>query len=357
MQKSLQHQLCTRAERSHCVLLPSATVGLALALRAWGVENKPVAVPASVCLNVPIAVLLAGGRPVYCDVEPDTLGLSVDTLREGCEAPAAVIAVHAYGAPCEIGPIHQYCRGKAIPLIEDVAAAQGVQYHDKLGGSFGDVGIFSFGGGKIINQSGGGALVTDDAELAEAIQCWVRELPDRSPIQDEALHEFDRYHTKLYNKSYGKDLKLYVADFVRKLHVIMPYYMTKPVWPVDSVLECLNNLPDLIENRWKNYQLFLDHFRETESCQVFRFPEGSVPWRLNLFFKNRRDDVLRELLTRGIKVSSWFPPACEFLDDSFHPERIPVSCDIGASILNIWINEEIDGEYIQTTARLIQEML
>ena len=77
----------------------------------------------------------------------------------------AIIAVHAYGIPCEIKKISKYCEKKNIILIEDAALTLGLKIKNRYTGSFGLASVFSFGKGKVINAGGGGVILTNNNDL------------------------------------------------------------------------------------------------------------------------------------------------------------------------------------------------
>ena len=103
--------------------------------------------------------------PVFIDSEPDTWNMDPDALERAFEKyprPAAVIAVHLYGTPAKIDRIRAICDAHHVPLIEDAAESLGATFRGKMTGTFGDFGIYSFNGNKIITTSGGGMLVSED---------------------------------------------------------------------------------------------------------------------------------------------------------------------------------------------------
>ena len=151
MSSALENNLCRLHQRRYGVSVASGTIGLALGLTLLGLSQKRVAVPSGVCLNVPLAVDIADAVPVYCDIDPGTLGLSAKTLQAVASPIHGVIAVHAYGMPCAINEIDSYCRSQGVPLIEDVAVAQGAVAGNRPAGSFGVLSVLSFGRGKIID--------------------------------------------------------------------------------------------------------------------------------------------------------------------------------------------------------------
>ena len=129
------------------------------------------------------AISYIGAKPIFVDVDLDTMGLSPKFLKEFLETNCkivnnqcinkttnkiikACIPMHTFGHPCKIDKIAKICKKWNIALIEDSAESLGSFYKNKHTGTFGKLGCFSFNGNKIITSGGGGIIVTDDKELA-----------------------------------------------------------------------------------------------------------------------------------------------------------------------------------------------
>ena len=130
------------------------------------------------------AISYIGAKPVFVDVDLDTLGLSPKSLKEflemNCEIRndvcfnkqtkniiKACIPMHTFGHSCKIDEIKEICDEWNISLVEDAAESLGTYYKNKHTGTFGKLGAFSFNGNKIITSGGGGVIVTDDETLAK----------------------------------------------------------------------------------------------------------------------------------------------------------------------------------------------
>ena len=130
------------------------------------------------------AISYIGAKPVFIDVDRDTLGMSPTALSNFLEANAelradgcynkvtgkriaACVPMHTFGFPCKIDEIATICAKWNIALVEDAAESLGSYYKDKHTGVYGKVGIFSFNGNKTVTCGGGGALITDDEAVAK----------------------------------------------------------------------------------------------------------------------------------------------------------------------------------------------
>jgi dTDP-4-amino-4,6-dideoxygalactose transaminase len=174
---------------NHAAALSSGTAALHLALIILGVKSGDEVICQSFtfCGSANPIVYL-GATPVFVDSEPQTWNICPDFLRQAIEArlalgkkPKAIVAVHLYGAPAKIMEIKAIAEQYQIPLIEDAAEALGSSLHGKACGSFGDLGVLSFNGNKIITTSGGGALIGNDAQQIEKARFLSTQARDSAP--------------------------------------------------------------------------------------------------------------------------------------------------------------------------------
>lgn len=177
-------------EKSFVCALNSGTSAIHLALVLLGVKEGDEVICQSMTFSASAnPILYQGAIPIFVDSELDTWNICPeyleaaikDRIKKG-KKPKAIIAVHLYGNPYKVDEIHSIADKYDIPIIEDSAEALGSSYKGKKCGSFGDFGIFSFNGNKIITTSSGGALVTNSKELKE------RTIFYATQSKDEAVH-------------------------------------------------------------------------------------------------------------------------------------------------------------------------
>ncbi|RTZ00880.1 pyridoxal phosphate-dependent aminotransferase [Flavobacterium sp. RSP49] len=133
-------------------------------------------------------ILYQGATPVFIDSEWDTWNLCPIALEEAIVSeiakgtkPKAIIAVHLYGVPYQIEAVRAVADAYEIPILEDSAEALGSSYKGQKCGTFGDIGVLSFNGNKIITTSGGGAIVTPTAALKEKAIFFATQSRDAAP--------------------------------------------------------------------------------------------------------------------------------------------------------------------------------
>jgi perosamine synthetase len=147
----------------------NGTAALHLALVSLGIgQEDEVIVPDFTFAATATAVLHAGATPVFVDVDPVTWTLDVEAVeRATTERTRAIIPVHIYGHPCDMPPLVDLARERALLLVEDVAEAFGARAHGGLVGTFGDAACFSFYGNKTITTGEGGMILFSDEALYE----------------------------------------------------------------------------------------------------------------------------------------------------------------------------------------------
>lgn len=185
---TFESKLATIVGARYAVATSSGTTALHLALLAAGVSNGDEVLTQSLSfVATSNAISYIGARPVFLDVDKDTMSLSPVALREFLETHAvkspkglinkltnkrisACVPMHTFGLMGRILEIRDICDAFGIPLVEDAAEALGSGVKGQPAGSLGQVGIFSFNGNKIVTTGGGGAVVTDCQELAGKVR-------------------------------------------------------------------------------------------------------------------------------------------------------------------------------------------
>jgi len=156
----------------HCVGVANGTDAIELALRAVGVrEGDGVVVPANTASASVAGILAAGARPVFCDVDPETMCIDTDCLNDLPGPLHAVLAVHLYGHPCDMDRLMALAARRGLKVVEDCAQAHGAAWAGRSVGIWGDVAAFSFYPTKNLAALGdGGGVVTRDPVVAGRIR-------------------------------------------------------------------------------------------------------------------------------------------------------------------------------------------
>jgi dTDP-4-amino-4,6-dideoxygalactose transaminase len=171
--EAFEREFAELCEASHCAGVSNGLDALRLVLEGYGVgAGHEVIVPSHTFVATWLAVAQVGATPVPVEVRPDTFNIDPERV-EAAIGPrtAAIVAVHLYGQPADVDPLAELARAHDLRLIEDAAQAHGALYRGRRVGGLADAAAFSFYPGKNLGALGdGGAVVTDDAELAERVR-------------------------------------------------------------------------------------------------------------------------------------------------------------------------------------------
>ena len=200
----------------YAVAAVNGTSALHISLLLSGVkqEDEVITQPVSFIATCN-AISYCGAKPVFVDVDRDTMGMSPEKLEDFLKHNslrkadgftynnktgkrfAAVVPMHTFGHPCRIDEIAAVCEKYNIPLVEDAAESMGSFYKGKHTGLFGQFGAVSFNGNKIITTGGGGMILTDDEEKAKLAKHITTTA--KVPHRWEYRHDYTAYNYRLTN--------------------------------------------------------------------------------------------------------------------------------------------------------------
>jgi len=178
---AFEEQWAAYCNREHGIAVSNGTTALHAAAAALRLEpGDEVIMPSFTIISCALAVIYAGGTPVVVDSDPETWCMDVDQLADRVgPRTRAIMPVHIYGHPVDMDPLLELASRHDLAVIEDAAEVHGAEYlRDRAGdspewvrcGSMGELSTFSFYANKLITTGEGGMVVTDDADLAEAVR-------------------------------------------------------------------------------------------------------------------------------------------------------------------------------------------
>lgn len=196
-------------QNKHVVALASGTAAVHLGLLALGVspDDEVIVQSFTFCASThPIKYL--GATPVMVDSEPDTWNMDPGLLEEAIKdriaktgkKPKAIVPVYLYGMPAKIDEIMAIANKYEIPVLEDAAEGFGSTYHGQVCGTFGEFGVLSFNGNKMITTSGGGALICHTEEERNKVMWYATQAREAYPYYH---HEAIGYNYRLSNVCAG----------------------------------------------------------------------------------------------------------------------------------------------------------
>lgn len=238
---------------THIVALSAGTAAIHLGLILLGIQPEDEVL----CQSFTFAasanpITYVGATPVFIDSETDTWNMDPvllkkaikDRLMQTGRLPKAIIPVHLYGMPAKMKEIMEIANGFRIPVLEDAAEALGSELNGQRCGTFGELGILSFNGNKMITTSGGGALVCRTEEEAKKAMFYATQARDNAPHYQ---HSKIGYNYRMSNicAGIGRGQMLVLEDHIARRREIHNLYT-----------ELLKGVPGItvMQNPEKNYQ-------------------------------------------------------------------------------------------------------
>lgn len=265
---------------NYCAGVSSGTSAINLALEAAGIgKGDEVIVPANTFIATAAAVVHAGAKPIFCDVNPETHNIDPEKAKAAITSRTkAIIGVHLYGRLCDVVSLQKICIDHKIDFYEDAAQAHGAVFNNQRAGAFGRAAFFSFYPGKNLGSLGeGGAIVTNDQKLHERIK-YLRE--HGSPVKYQ--HEMIGYNHRLHAMQ-ARFLRIKLRDLDQK-NILRKKVAT-------AYYEGLVGLSD---------QLALP----TPSM------EGDNVFHLFPVFTKHNAELAKHLLERGVQSGFHYPKPC-----------------------------------------------
>ena len=296
-----EKELADYTEAKYAVAVVNGTAALHMALLLAGVESgDEVLVPALSFVATANAVRYCDAEPHFVDSEERTLGMDPEALRihlnsatenrsgacvnrkTGCRI-RAIVAVHIFGHPCNLDVLSAVARDFNLVLIEDAAESLGSKYQGQHTGTFGLLSTFSFNGNKTITTGGGGALLTDDPELAKRAKHLTTTA--KIPHRWEYLHDDVGYNYRMPN--------------------------------INAALGCaqLEQLPEILASKRRLFKLYQDAFQKITQVRVFAEPEDSQSnyWLQTLLLDESVIDQREKILEATNAVGLMTRPVWELL--------------------------------------------
>lgn len=219
----------------HVVAVDRGTAALHLALDALELRaSDEVIVPSLTFVGTIQAICMAGAKPVFCEVEPQTLNIDVaDAIGRITKRTKVILPVHFGGLPCQMDKLLHAARAHNIRLVEDAAHAFGARYNGNMIGTVGDLTCFSFDAIKNITCGEGGAVATGSDELAHRIRQRrvlgierdrISTDPARAKWQYQVVSHGFRYHMSDINAAIGLVQLEKFATFQRRKREIVRLY-------------------------------------------------------------------------------------------------------------------------------------
>jgi len=343
----------------HAIALANGTVALDLALYGLGIgahnggsaSDEVIVTPRSFMASAS-AIVNAGARPVFADVDRDSQNITPETVAPVITPNTrAILCVHLAGWPCDMDGFRDLVSGRDIRLIEDCAQAHGALYKGRPVGGLGDVGAWSFCQDKIMTTGGEGGMVTCNDE-----GLWKRMW---------AYKDHGKSWEAVYERSHPPGFRWVIEDFGTN------WRLTEMQSAIGRIQ--LRRMPEWSRARTKNASII------TRALEPFAKPDG--PIRLPLFYGTRawykyyafvrpgqlkhgwtRDKIAQEITALGIPCMQG---SCSeiYLEKAFDEtglrpaQSLPAARELGSTSLMFMVHPTLTADEMHKTAFAIQEVL
>jgi len=280
--KELEEKLARFLGVKHCIAMCNATIALEIAIKALGMKGE-VIVPSFTFIATAHALQWQEITPVFCDIDPQTHNLDPRRVEELITSrTTGIIGVHLWGRPCDIEALGEIARRHRLALLFDAAHAFACTYRDRMIGSFGDAEVFSFHATKFFNTFEGGAVTTNDDELAAKIRLMKN-------------FGFAGYDNVVYVGTNGKMNEVCAA----------------------MGLTSLESLDEFIAVNRRNYDLYRQGLRDLPGVEVIDYDDAEknnyqyVVLEIDeAATRLSRDELLNILWAENVVARRYFYPGC-----------------------------------------------
>jgi perosamine synthetase len=322
-----ENELAAYVGVKHAVAMVNGTAALHIALILAGVkQDEEVLIPSLTFVATANAVSYCGGIPHFIDSEEKTLGVDAyklsDYLKtitkfqgEQCvnrftgKVIRALVPMHTFGHPCELEELLSVAKDFKLILVEDAAESLGSTYHGRHTGTFGLMGTLSFNGNKTITTGGGGAIITNDSDIAHRA----------------------KHLTTTAKKSHRWAFE----------HDEVGFNYRMPNLNAALGLAQLEQLPSFIESKRRLFRKYQSAFKNIEGVRLFEEPpecKGNY-WLQTLLLNEANIDQLDALLEATNEVGLMTRPAWKLMNDLPHFQNCPtMNLDVAQSLSKRIVN-------------------
>jgi len=289
--KEFEEKFAKKFGAKYALSAVNGTTSMWIALRAAGIGlGDEVIIPPYTFIATAVAVLLANAVPVFCDIDSETYNINPDKIEEKITSKTkAIIPVHIGGMPCDMENIMRIAKKHNLFVLEDAAQAHYSSINNKMIGTFGDIGSFSFQMSKNMTAGEGGILISDNAELMD--RCFSFQNCGR--IKGGAWYEHPYLAANNRMTAFQSAVLMEQLDFCEEItrkREKNALYLAKNISEIEG-LTCQKRYEKITSAA---YHLF-----------IFRYDKR--------YFKNvHRDIFIKALNAEGIPVSSGYIPLYKF---------------------------------------------
>jgi len=316
----------------YTVAVTSCTAAMHLALLAAGLKEKEEVITTPLTfIGTANSILMAGGTPVFVDVEMDTGNINPELIEDAItEKTRGILPVHLYGQMPNMERIREIADKHGLFVVEDSAHALEAKWNGKMSGHYGDFACFSFYATKNITSGEGGAISVKNKDSYELLKMLRLHGMDRSAV-DRYTKPFEQYDVAIFGWKYNMD----------NIHAAI-------------LIEQLKKVKRFRKRREEIYQRYIEAFKNIEEIQLHSIrDQAEHAYHLFTILVNaeKRDDIMFELQRRGIALSINFYPIhlMRFYREKYGYSEgmFPVAEEIGSRTISLPLYPALTDEEVE----------
>ncbi|HNS91038.1 MAG TPA: aminotransferase class I/II-fold pyridoxal phosphate-dependent enzyme [Deltaproteobacteria bacterium] len=315
----------------HCIAMCNGTVALEIAIRALEMKGE-VIVPSLTFIATAHALQWQEITPVFCDIESCSCNIDPESVEKMITPrTTGIIGVHLWGRPCDIASLTRLARRHGLKLLFDAAHAFSCTYNGHMIGNFGDAEVLSFHATKFVNTFEGGAVVTNNDDLAKKIRLMKN-------------FGFSGYDNVIYIGTNGKMSEISAA----------------------MGLTSLDSLDEFISVNRRNYETYEQRLEDMPGIELIKYDEGQNPNYQYVIVKVdkeeaplSRDDIVKTMHAENVLVRRYFYPGCHAMEPyrSYFPHAgllLPNTETVLSQVLSLPTGTSVGIEDIDRICDMIQ---
>ena len=310
----------------HCIVVNNGTISLTLAAMACGIEaGDEVIIPNYTMIATPNSIKMVGAKPVFVDVEPETLCLDIDAVKDAISSKTkGIMLVSANGRyPMSgISSFEKLCDESNIVLIEDSAQSLGSTFKNKHTGTFFEMGCYSMYPAKVMTAGEGGFIVTNSKKLRDKLLM----------IRNHGMVK--GYDTRIL----GLNLRLpEINAAIAKIQ--------------------MKKLPKFLQARKKNAELLTELLSKSNLSLPIQRKHEKVNWYLYTVTSPKRNTLLKKLNEKGVGAASYYPIPVHKTPFYKSKTKLPITEWAASKVLSLPIHPKVTTKNIEFISKSIFEIL
>jgi dTDP-4-amino-4,6-dideoxygalactose transaminase len=321
------------AGAKHAIAVTTGTAALHAAVAAAGVKlGDEVILPSFTFVATAEAVVLAGGKPVFADIEAETYNLAPDAVEQAVtKKTKAVIPVDLYGLSADMKPIQEIAKKHDLSVVEDAAQAHGLTYKGKSPGAFADAACWSLYASKNMTTGEGGVVTTNDDKTAEVVK-MVRTHGEKA-----------KYASEIMGNNYR------MSEIQAAIGVVQ-----------------LKKLPQFVAKRRANAERLTEILSKSQRICLPSEPRGGRhSWylytvRLYNGTEAERNRILDELHKKGIGAEAYYVNPVHgmpFYRESFGKRRLPETEKAAKQVFSLPVHPGVTEEQVEFIGKTVLQLL